>query len=83
MLLKTIYDGKETPFEIDTAKEANGKRWVQLWRGKKCISRPKSVDEALDEIEEIMKEEDCYDGGKYASIENWSWGGLSWRGNKK
>ncbi|MCK5615062.1 hypothetical protein KAR91_75060 [Candidatus Pacearchaeota archaeon] len=63
MLLKVINDGIETPYEIDTAREADGKRWVQLWRGGKCISRPKSVDEALDEIEEIMKEENRYGGG--------------------
>lgn len=63
MLLKTIHGCKETPFEIDTAREADGKRWVQLWRGRKCISHPKSVDEALDEIEEIMKKEDHYGGG--------------------
>lgn len=63
MLLKTIYGCKETPFEIDTAKETDGKRWVQLWRDKKCISCPKTVDEALDKIEEIMKEEDRYGRG--------------------
>lgn len=56
MLLKIINDGIETPYEIDTAREADGKRWVQLWRGRECMSRPSSVDEALDEIEELIRE---------------------------
>lgn len=64
MLLKIINNDVEIPFEIDTAKEADGKRrWVQLWRDGKCLSFPKSVDEALDKIEEIMKEENRYGRG--------------------
>lgn len=64
MLLKVEADGEETPYEIDTAREADGKRWVQLWgndrEGKSvCLKHLRSVDEAVDEVEarlEIIKQ---------------------------
>ena len=55
MLLRVIEEGKELPFEIDTAMEGDGKtRWVQIWQGGKCLRHLKSVDEAIDEIEEML-----------------------------
>lgn len=54
MLLKVIEDGIETSFEIDTAREADGKRWVQIWRASKSLFSAKSVDEAVDEIEKML-----------------------------
>ena len=59
VLLKIIDNGIEIPYEIDTAKYySNGKRWVQIWKGEELINSPISVDEALDEIEELMKKEE-------------------------
>ena len=54
MLLKVVEDGLATPFEIDTAMETNGERWVQIWRGKQCLRNLKSVDEAVSEIEGML-----------------------------
>ena len=54
MLLKVVEDGMDPPFEIDTALEANGERWVQVWRGKQCLRNLKSVDEAVSEIEGML-----------------------------
>lgn len=58
VLLKIIDNDIEIPYEIDTAKYySNGKRWVQIWKDKELINSPSSVNEALDEIEELMKKE--------------------------
>lgn len=56
MLLRVIEKGaKITPFEIDTALEADGKtRWVQIWKDKQLIRQPKSLEEAIDEIEGLL-----------------------------
>ena len=54
MLLKVVEDGVETPFEIDTAREANGERWVQIYKGANCLRNLKSVDQAIDEIEGML-----------------------------
>jgi hypothetical protein len=53
MLLRVVEDGVETPFEIDTGMD-NERRWVQIYRGTKCIRQLKSVDQAIDEIEEML-----------------------------
>lgn len=63
MLLK-VEDGIKTLFEIDTAREADGKRWVQLWGNDRegkyvCLKHSRTVDEAVDEVEarlEIIKQ---------------------------
>jgi hypothetical protein len=65
MLLKVIEDGIKTSFEIDTAREADGKRWVQLWGNDRegkyvCLKHSRTVDEAVDEAEarfEIIKKQ--------------------------
>ena len=58
MLLKIIDNGKETPYCIDTAKEKDGTRWVQVWmdsgKHSKCVKAGRSLDEAVDEIEERL-----------------------------
>ena len=55
MLLRVIENGGETPFEIDTAKEADGKtRWIQIWKGEQLLRQPKSMEEAIDEVEELL-----------------------------
>lgn len=55
MLLKVVEDGVETPFEIDTAMEPDGKtRWIQIWKGEQLLRQPKSMEEAIDEVEELL-----------------------------
>lgn len=55
MLLRVVEDGEKTPFEIDTAREVDGKtRWIQIWKGDQLLRQPKSMEEAIDEIEELL-----------------------------
>ena len=54
MLLKVVEDGEATPFEIDTARWANGERWVEIWSERRRLMELKSVDEAVDKIEAML-----------------------------
>ena len=54
MLLRVMEeDVVGAPFEIDTGVE-HGCRWVQIWRGRKCLRQFKSMDEAIQQIEEML-----------------------------